>query len=156
MADSFNKKEREKKRRKRKQEKVEKKKQKKLDGDNSEEFMYVDEDGNLTPNPPDRTRRKKINIEEIEISTPKNLDSDQSKYTKEGYVKFYSEEKGYGFIEETATGEDYFVHVDNLVEAIKEKDRIVFEIGSGPKGPIAINVRLYKDGEEEEPELKEK
>ena len=146
MADSFSKKEREKKIRKRRQDKLEKKKQKKLDGVKSEEFMYVDETGNLTPTPPDRTKRRNLNIEEIVISTPKKLDSDQPKYVKAGFVKFYNGEKGYGFIEDTATGTDYFMHADNLIEAIKEKDRVVFELGSGPRGPIAIKVKLNKEG----------
>lgn len=146
MADSFSKKEREKKNRKRKQDKLEKKKQKKLEGVKSEEFMYVDESGNLTTTPPDRTKRRKINVEEIEISTPKKPDSNESKYVKAGFVKFYNDEKGYGFIEDMATGTDYFVHADNLVDAIREKDRVVFELGSGPKGPIAVNVKLNKEG----------
>jgi cold shock CspA family protein len=30
---------------------------------------------------------------------------------KEGTVKFFNESKGFGFIKETATGQEYFVHI---------------------------------------------
>ena len=49
MADSYNKKEREKKKRKRKKEKAERKEQRKHEGSDTPEFMYVDENGNLSP-----------------------------------------------------------------------------------------------------------
>ncbi|MEO1516108.1 MAG: cold shock domain-containing protein [Bacteroidota bacterium] len=145
MADSYNKKEREKKRRKRKQNKAEKKKQKKADGIKSEEFMYVDEFGNLTPTPPDLSKKETINVEDIEVSTPKSLNQNEDKFVKNGVVKFFNPEKRYGFIEEVNTGTDYFVHEDNLIDRINEKDKVVFEIGAGPKGPIAINVKQYKE-----------
>ncbi|MEO0339936.1 MAG: hypothetical protein AAF242_12060, partial [Bacteroidota bacterium] len=57
MADSFSKKEREKKRRKKNQEKAERRKQRKLEGKTTEEFMYLDENGNLTSTPPDPNKK---------------------------------------------------------------------------------------------------
>ncbi|MEO0788148.1 MAG: cold shock domain-containing protein, partial [Bacteroidota bacterium] len=60
MADSFNKKEREKKKRKRKKEKAEKKLRQKLEGKKSEEFMYVDADGNLTSVKPDPAKKQEF------------------------------------------------------------------------------------------------
>lgn len=71
MADSYNKKEREKKRRKKKKDKADRKKQRKLEEKNTEEYMYVDEYGNLSPLPPDPSKKLDITVEEIEISTPK-------------------------------------------------------------------------------------
>ena len=65
MADSYNKKERDKKRRKRKQEKIEKRKQRKLEGKSTQEFMYMDENGNLTSTPPDPSKKKEVKLEEI-------------------------------------------------------------------------------------------
>ncbi len=152
MADSYNKKEREKKRRKRKQDKAEKKKQKKLDGVKSEEFMYVDADGNLTPTPPDPSKREEINAEDIDISTPRSVASDEDKFLKKGHVKFFNPEKRFGFIQEAGTKTDYFVHEENLLDPIKENDKVVFEIGSGPKGPVAIKVQLHKEDEQKEKE----
>ena len=144
MADSYNKKEREKKRQKRKQNKAEKKRQKKEEGTKPVEFMYVDENGNLSPTPPEISNKQEINAEDIEVSVPKSLDENQNKFQKEGSVKFFNSEKGYGFIRENSTSTDYFVHEDNLMDRIKENDTVVFELGSGPKGPIAINVKLNK------------
>ncbi len=155
MADSFNKKEREKKRRKRKKDKAEKKKHRKESGVKQQEFMYVDEDGNLTTTPPDLSKKKKINAEDIEIGVPKSTSSGESRYTKIGYVKFFNEEKGYGFIEESTRKTDYFVHIDSLLEEVRERDKVVFEIGSGPKGPVANNVKLYKEEKEKKKETEE-
>jgi len=142
MADSFNKKEREKKRRKKKQEKAERKLQKKLEGPKPEVFMYVDEDGNLTPTPPDRSKRKEIKLEEIRVSTPKDSELEAEDTNKDGVVKFFNEEKRFGFIKEVLTGEDFFVHEEHLAEKVKEGDKVIFEIGNGPKGLVALNVRL--------------
>ena len=141
MADSFNKKEREKKRRKRKKDKAERKEQRKQEGTKTEEFMYVDENGHLTPNPPDLSRKKKVKVEDIEISTPKQEKSDQSNFERAGTVKFFNEEKGYGFIIDSQTKESFFVHADSLVDQIKDNDQVRFEVGKGPKGPVAMTVK---------------
>jgi cold shock CspA family protein len=145
MADSYNKKEREKKRRKRKQNKAEKKKQKKEDGNTPLEFMYMDENGNLSASPPDPNKKEVINAEDIEVGIAKSEGQDQNKFRKDGFVKFFNAEKGYGFIQEAVSNTDYFTHVDNLIDPIQENDKVLFEIGSGPKGPMAINVQLLKN-----------
>lgn len=139
MADSFNKKEREKKRRKRKKEKQERKEQRKQEGNKEVEFMYVDENGNLTPTPPDPAK-KEVKLEDINISTPKKSELEEEEKVRDGKVKFFNTEKGYGFINDKKTGESYFIHVNNLTEPIEEGDQVTFEIGTGPKGQIAINV----------------
>ncbi|MBT1688237.1 cold-shock protein [Dawidia soli] len=62
---------------------------------------------------------------------------------KEGVVKFFNEAKGFGFIKETATGQEYFVHISGLlVDSIREKDVVTFELQQGKKGINAVNVRL--------------
>jgi cold shock CspA family protein len=142
MADSFNKKEREKKRQKRKRDKALRKEQKKLGGEKPVEFMYVDEDGNLTTEAPDITQKRKLNIEDIEISVPKQEKSTESKFTKLGVVNFFNTEKGYGFIVANENSESYFVHADSLIDQIKDGDKVSFEIGKGPKGPVATEVKL--------------
>jgi cold shock CspA family protein len=142
--DSFNKKEREKKRQKRKKEKAEKKEQRKLDGKTTEEFMYVDINGNLTSTPPDPADKLEINIEDIEVSIPKSEKSDESNFIRSGHVKFFNSEKGYGFIIDGNTQDSFFVHIDGLVDRIKDNDKVTFEVGKGPKGPIATGVKLQK------------
>ena len=140
MADSFNKKEREKKKRKRRKDKADKKEQRKQDGKETPEFMYLDENGNLTPTPPDPAKRRQIKAEEIDISIPKQDKSGQPIYIRPGIVKFFNQEKGYGFIADLETKEDFFVHADSLVDDITDNDKVTFEVASGPKGPVAINV----------------
>ena len=62
---------------------------------------------------------------------------------KVGTVKFFNETKGFGFVKETATGQEYFVHVSGLlVDTIQEKDEVTFELKEGKKGLNAVNVRL--------------
>jgi cold shock protein len=62
---------------------------------------------------------------------------------KVGTVKFFNETKGFGFVKETSTGQEYFVHVSGLlVDTIREKDEVTFELKEGKKGLNAVNVRL--------------
>ena len=141
MADSFNKKEREKKKEKRRKEKAERKLRQKLEGKKSEEFMYLDENGNLTPIKPDPTKKIKVNAEDIQITVPKKGEEDPIKV---GIVKFFNVDKGYGFINQKGSHESFFVSANNLVDPIKDKDKVNFEVEMGPKGPIAVNVKLQK------------
>ena len=141
MADSFNKKEREKKRQKRKKEKAEAKAARKEKGKSQIEFMYVDADGNLTATPPDPNEKEEINVEDILISVTKKGDEDESKFVRKGVVKFFNNDKGFGFIRDKANDDSIFVHIDNLEDPVKEGDKVTFELGSGPKGPVALNVK---------------
>ncbi len=140
MADSFSKKEREKKKQKKKQEKAERRAQKKLEDKNTEEFVYVDEYGNFTDTPPDPDEKDEVKLEDIYVSTPKDSELEAEEKVKEGYVKFFNPEKRFGFIRERGTDNDYFVHEDNLNIEIKDNDKVTFEVETGPKGLIAVNV----------------
>ncbi|WP_111684035.1 cold-shock protein [Winogradskyella tangerina] len=145
MADSYNKKEREKKRKKKKEDKAEKKRLRQLE-EKTSDFIYVDERGNLTSTPQDPNQKKEVPLEEISISIPKLTESelDQEEKEKKGIVKFYNVEKGFGFIKEVDQKIDYFVHADNLIDNIKENDNVLFENENGPKGPVAIKVKLIR------------
>jgi CspA family cold shock protein len=61
---------------------------------------------------------------------------------KEGKVKFFNETKGFGFIKDDETGEEYFVHITGLIDQIKEDDEVVYELKEGRKGLNAVNVKL--------------
>ncbi len=61
----------------------------------------------------------------------------------EGTVKWFSEQKGYGFIEQDDGG-DIFVHHSDIdmsgFKTLSEGDRVRFDVGEGRKGPAAKNV----------------
>ena len=61
--------------------------------------------------------------------------------TRVGVVTFFNEAKGFGFIKDKQTGESVFVHVNQLLERIKENDKVNFDVEKGPKGLSALNVK---------------
>ncbi len=60
---------------------------------------------------------------------------------KTGKVKFFNNEKGFGFIKDDETEKDVFVHKSGLISPIREDDNVTFEIEDTPKGPSAVNVK---------------
>lgn len=58
-----------------------------------------------------------------------------------GSVKWYNERLGYGFLQRDE-GDDIFVHFSALVEdeTLEQGENVKFDIGDGPKGPMAIKV----------------
>jgi cold shock protein len=58
-----------------------------------------------------------------------------------GTVKFFNDAKGFGFIKETNSGQEYFVHVSGLVHEVKENDTVTFDLQEGKKGLNAVNVQ---------------
>ncbi|RZK16772.1 MAG: cold shock domain-containing protein [Hymenobacter sp.] len=59
-----------------------------------------------------------------------------------GTVKFFNETKGFGFIKLDDNGQDVFVHVTDLIDEIRENDKVQFEVAQGKKGPNAVKVSL--------------
>jgi CspA family cold shock protein len=58
-----------------------------------------------------------------------------------GTVKFYNEDKGFGFIVEDDTQNEIFVHVSGLEDDIEKNDKVSFETTEGKKGLNAVSVR---------------
>jgi len=62
----------------------------------------------------------------------------------EGTIKRVTD-KGFGFIDD-GTGKDMFFHSSNLegvtYDQLREGQRVSYEVGQGPKGPRAENVRI--------------
>jgi CspA family cold shock protein len=61
---------------------------------------------------------------------------------KEGTVKFFNNSKGFGFIKLKDSDSDIFVHSTNLIDKIRQNDRVTFDVENGDKGLSAIKVRL--------------
>ncbi len=61
---------------------------------------------------------------------------------KKGTVKFFNESKGFGFIVEEGSGQEYFVHVTGLVDEIRDGDTVEFELKEGRKGLNAVSVKV--------------
>ena len=73
-----------------------------------------------------------LSFEKLETSMP------------EGTIKRIND-RGFGFIE-NGTQKDVFFHSSSVTEAnfedLKEGQRVMYDVGRGPKGPVADNVRL--------------
>jgi len=63
-----------------------------------------------------------------------------------GTVKWFNDEKGYGFITPEDGGKDLFAHHSaikmNGFKSLKEGQRVEYEAQQGPKGPQAVNIRV--------------
>jgi cold shock CspA family protein len=81
-------------------------------------------------------------VQNIEISVPKR--EDEVITERKGRVEFFNDTKGFGFIKELETLEKYFVHVNGLVDEIREGDMVTFELERGLKGMNAVNVKRVK------------
>lgn len=144
--ESFNKKNVRNRKEKKRKEKEEKRIAKK-DGEKKtgldDMIAYVDEHGRITDVPPDPSKKEEIDAEDIELGVPSREVDEEIKIRK-GIVSFFNDAKGYGFIKDLETKQNLFVHVNNTLEQIKEGNLVAFEVATGQKGPVAINVKLYK------------
>ena len=102
MAETWNKKEREKKKQAKKKEKEEKKQERKentASGNDLDSMLaYLDENGNLSSKPPDPRKKVVINLEDVEIGVPKQAPVNPEDLIRTGTITFFNESKGYGFI----------------------------------------------------------
>jgi len=141
--ETFNKRDKEKKRLKKRLDKQQKLADRKANsqGGGLENMMaYVDENGHITDTPPNPANRKKIDAGSIEIGVPKR-EMEETTSIRKGRVEFFNHSKGFGFIKELDTQEKYFVHVNGLIEEIKEDDMVTFEIERSFKGMNAVRVK---------------
>ena len=63
-----------------------------------------------------------------------------------GTVKWFNDEKGFGFISPDEGGDDLFAHFSainiNGFKSLKEGQKICFEVAQGPKGRQASNIQV--------------
>jgi len=145
--DTFNKKEVRNKKEKKRKEKEKKKLAKKdveKKGGLDDMIAYVDENGMIIDTPPDPTKKDVVKLEDIEISVPNRESMPKIDPIRKGTVSFFNESKGYGFIKDIETKEGVFVHINNVIDEIKEGNLVTFEVEMGQKGPTAVRVKLTK------------
>jgi len=107
-------------------------------------IAYVDENGMITSTPPDPTKKKDIKVEDIQIGVPNRDSAQDLDPIRKGVVSFFNDSKGYGFIKDMETKESVFVHINNVIEDIREGNLVIFEVEMGQKGPTAVRVKLHK------------
>lgn len=67
-----------------------------------------------------------------------------------GTVKWFSDSKGFGFIEPDGGGSDVFAHFSAITmegyKTLKQGSRVCFELSEGPKGRLALNIQNEPSG----------
>ena len=144
--ETFSKKEKEKARQKKRKDKEEKREERKSTAQKGlgldEMMAYVDENGNITSTPPDPNKKRRvIDQADIQIGVSKQEDTAPEDLVRKGIVTFFNSSKGYGFIRDQQSQESIFVHMNGLIDAITEQDKVTFEVTKTPKGPNAVEVR---------------
>ncbi|WP_184549473.1 cold-shock protein [Mucilaginibacter sp. FT3.2] len=61
---------------------------------------------------------------------------------QQGTVKFFNDEKGFGFITPANGGSEIFVHSSGLIDNIRENNSVTYDVEEGRKGPNAVNVKI--------------
>jgi CspA family cold shock protein len=63
-----------------------------------------------------------------------------------GTVKFFNNDRGFGFITPSTGEKDVFVHFSNIVgeghKSLEDGQNVEFDVAQGPKGPEAQNVKV--------------
>lgn len=143
---TFRKKELADKRLKKRKDKNQKKLERKEKGTTALDDMiaYVDENGMISSTPPDpNVKKKETKASDIEIGVPSRDDVKEDP-VKTGVLVFFNDSKGYGFIKDSESQEKYFVHINNMIDDIRENDKVSFELERGQKGMTAVKVKLAK------------
>jgi cold shock CspA family protein len=127
---------------KREQKRVDKQKRKEVrkanSGNGSLENMiaYVDENGMITDQVPER--KPEVNAEDIAVSTPTK--QKEERVPLRGRVEHFNQSKGYGFIKDIGSTEKYFFHITDAFPGIAEGAMVSFELEKGRKGMNAVRI----------------
>ncbi len=143
--ETFSKKEKEKARQKKRKDKEEKREERKSTAQKGQALdlmmAYVDENGNITSTPPDPRKKRIIDQEDIQIGVSRQEAVEAQDAVRQGIVTFFNASKGYGFIRDLQTQESIFVHMNGLIDAVGEQDKVTFEVTRTPKGLNAVDVK---------------
>jgi cold shock CspA family protein len=147
-SDSFNKRDNEKKKLQKRKEKEQRKEERKSNGKEGKTFeqmlAYVDENGNLTSTPPDPFKKKVIKESDIEL-TSRNKGGNTPNYMRTGMIKFFDTSKGFGFVKDDQSAEEYFFYHKSADYPVAQFDRVSFETEMGPKGQNAVRISKVSD-----------
>ena len=76
---------------------------------------------------------------------PPRVGSWEEKRVAKGTVKWFSDEKGYGFITPEDGSKDLFIHHSNILgdgfKSLSDGQAVTYEAGQGQKGPEATSVQ---------------
>lgn len=142
MSDSFFKKENAKKKAKKKQDKILRREERQINNSKGQSlesmFAYVDENGNITTTPPDKSNKTEINPESILLGARPILEEEVT--VKTGVITFFSE-KGYGFLTDDQTKNNVFFHSNDLLTPVALKDKVTYDVKRTPRGDNAFDVK---------------
>lgn len=148
MAETFNKKERNKKKLQKRKDKAQRREERRMETSKSGKSLddmiaYVDENGNISDTPPDKTNMKPVALEDIVIDTPKDEPEDPDALPT-GTISYFDASKGYGFITGEKKQERIFVHQSQLTDpsiTLSTGDKVEYLAKKGPRGLQAELVR---------------
>lgn len=104
-------------------------------------IAYVDENGMISSTPPDPEKKIEISLEDIVISSPRKEDTAETNAERKGILVQFNESRGFGFIQEHESLQQYFTHVSEFTELLKEGDEVIFLITKNLRGLSAVSVR---------------
>ncbi|SFC83998.1 cold shock domain-containing protein [Zunongwangia sp. SCSIO 43204] len=143
MADTFSKRQKEKKKLLKKKLKAQRREERKQDNDKGKDFedmiAYVDANGNLTDTPPDEQQKVEVSAEDIDLNYQRETKTD----TRDtGVVISFFENKGFGFIKDDVSGDNIFVHHLDSIKPLSERMKVSFKKERSPKGFQATSVEV--------------
>jgi len=148
MAETYNKKERNKKKLQKRKDKEQRRDEKRMDvskkGKSLEDMIaYVDENGNISDTPPDKRKINPIALEDIAVGIPREAPEDPDALPT-GTISYFDASKGYGFITNSRNQERIFVHRNQLDDpsvVLATGDKVEYRAVKGPRGMQAELVR---------------
>lgn len=140
---TFNKRENEKKRIQKRKDKEERKEERKANKESKsfeDMIAYVDENGNFSSTPPDITKKRAVRESDIDLTSRNKGGAPPMNEARRGFVKTFHTDKGYGFIKDSATQNEYFFHYSSADFQINQSDNVSFELEQGQKGLNAVRI----------------
>jgi cold shock CspA family protein len=105
-------------------------------------IAYVDHNGHLSDTPPDVKDFVEMNVDDIQLGAHVEgaQTSTRNRNERTGRIMQYKDDKGYGFIKDSETKEQYFFHFSNALTEFKNGDVVNFTLAKGPKGTVAVAI----------------